>query len=481
MLIHSHQLQPDQSSEQIYNALDCCITHEIFGKLRAQRPQAEPAYSFELALQAPVMEMMLRGWRVDPGARELGIGQTKRNLARLAEVINTLSNAVWDRDVNPNSGQQLKELFYGRLGIQEIKSWTKGELKFPMDRSTIEQIEDYFQARPIAAAVLKFRDLTKTLSVLETEVDPDWRMRTSYNIGGTNTARFSSSKSPTGSGTNLQNITEELRHIFIADPGCVLCGIDAEQSDSRMVGYMCGLLFDDWTYLDACESGDLHTFVARLTWPNLGWTGDIKKDRKIADQKFYRHFSYRDTCKRLGHGTNFLGKPPTLAKMGHIPLNLVKEFQPRYFSAFPAIQKWHVWTATELQTKRQLTSIHGRRRDFFDRADADETLRKALAFLAASATADNINLGMWRIWKYMPEVQLLAQIHDAVYFQFPRHLDPHEVVERAQSYLKTTLTAPTGRQFSVPTDAKIGQNWGLFMPDDGKNRPNLAGMRKLGA
>jgi DNA polymerase-1 len=460
MLVGSHTLDVNSGSEQIYNALDCCLTHEIFEKLQPQRQEAEPAYSFELALQAPVLEMMLRGFRVDPAARELGIAETKRQLARMDFVIDQLAHAVWDKPLNPNSGPQLKELFYGRLGIPEIKAYVKGELKFPMDRAIIEQVEDYFQARPIAACVLEHRDLSKQLSVLETEVDLDWRMRTSYNIGGTKSARFSSSKSPTGSGTNLQNISEALRHILVADPGYTLVGIDASQSDSRMVGYICGLLFDDWTYLDACESGDLHTAVARLTWPDLGWTGDLKKDKKIAEQPFYRHFTYRDCCKKLGHGTNFLGKAPTLSKLIHIPINLVEPFQEKYFDAFPALQKWHAWTATELQTKKQLVSIHGRRRDFFDRTYADETLRKALAFLAAAPTADNLNLGMWRVWRHMPEVQLLAQVHDAIYFQFPNDLKAEDVVPRAEKHLHVELIAPNKRKFAVPTEAKTGFNWG---------------------
>ncbi len=466
MQIQSQYLTADTGSEQIYNALDCCLTHEIFTTLLAQAPAAEPAYSFEKAMQGPVMEMMLRGFRVDPGARELGIARTKDELARLSYVIDTLGQALWDKTLNPMSSTQLKEIFYGRLGIQEIKVFDKGELKFPMNRDVIEQIEDYFPARLIAASTLEYRDRLKTLNVLETEVDPDWRMRTSYNIGGTKAARFSSSKSPEGTGTNLQNITEALRHILIPDPGFKLVGIDAEQSDSRMVGYMCGLLFDDWTYLDACESGDLHTFVARMTWPDLKWTGDLKKDRKLAETPFYRHFTYRDCCKRLGHGTNFLGKAPTLSKMIHIPLMLVTPFQEKYFDAFPALPKWHAWTAAELQRKKQLVSIHGRRRDFFDRPDADETLRKALAFLAAAATADNLNLGMYKVWHQMPEVQLLAQVHDAIYFQFPLDLDEQEVIPKAQRLLEHHMTAPNGRDFFVPTDAKCGMNWGNAVTEE---------------
>ena len=495
MLVAFHKLNTDSGSEQVYNAADCCLTHEIYAKLQVQAKDAAPAYNFELALQAPVLEMMLRGFRVDPAGRELGIARLKRDLAQLEHVMLTLVTAIRDdtkaarrnpkgKLIFPDSTVQLKDLFYDRLGIPPISAWEKGELKFPMNRESLEKIEDYFQARPIANAVLAYRDTDKQLEVLETEVDPDWRMRTSYNIGGTKTGRFSSSKSPTGSGLNIQNITEDLRHIFLPDPGYVLYGIDASQSDSRMVGFMCGLLFNDWTYLDACESSDLHSYVARLVWPALPWTGDMKKDREIADQTLYRHYSYRDACKRIGHGSNFLGKATTLAKGSHVPEKLVKDFLERYFTAFPCIQRLQVWVASELQTKQQLMTIHGRKRDFFDRTNADETVRKGLAFLAAAATADNLDLGMWRIWKHMPEVQLLAQVHDAVYFQAKEELDPDFIVTKAQRLLAVELTAPNGRRFVVPTDVKRGYNWGEYVPaDEKKGAPekNPKGLRKFQA
>jgi DNA polymerase I-like protein with 3'-5' exonuclease and polymerase domains len=487
MLIGSHTIDADSGSEQVYNGLDCCLTHEVFTKIWAEHHNSHPGasitYNFERALQAPVMEMMLRGFKVNPGARELGMKQVEANLSRLNTVIQTLSQAIWDREINPNSGAQLKEMFYNHLGIEPIKVWASGEVKTPMDRKVIELISDYFQARLIAQSVLDYRDNEKQLQVLRTEVDPDWRMRTSYNIGGTKVGRFSSSKSPTGTGGNLQNITEELRHMFEADDGYMLCGIDAEQSDSRMVGFMCGVLFDDWTYLDACESGDLHTSVARMVWANeLPWTGDIKADRKIAEQIFYRHYSYRDACKRLGHGANFYGKPPMLSKETHVPLELVKRFVETYFDRFSCITKWHAWTAQQIQQYKRLTTIHGRVRDFFGRTTADETLRQALAFLAAAATADNLDLGMYRIWKNMPEVQILAQVHDAVYFQFPLDLDLHSTVKRAQQLLTTELTAPNGRKFIVPSDAKVGFNWGNYVPErDGTPERNPKGLRKFKA
>ena len=59
-------------------------------------------------------------------------------------------------------------------------------------------------------------DIGKKIGVLRTGIDPDGRIRTSYNIAGTSTGRFSSSVTEFGTGGNLQNIEEALRSILIA-------------------------------------------------------------------------------------------------------------------------------------------------------------------------------------------------------------------------------------------------------------------------
>jgi DNA polymerase I-like protein with 3'-5' exonuclease and polymerase domains len=82
----------------------------------------------------------------------------------------------------------------------------------------------------------------------------------------------------------------------------------------------------------------------------------------------------------------------------------------------------------------------------------------------------------------MPQVQLLAQVHDAIYFQAREELDPQEIHREVKKLMVTELTAPNGRKFSVPTDAKIGYNWGHYIPaNPEKNLPerNSKGLRKF--
>lgn len=467
------------SNDQIYNGLDCCVTLEVFEEISSLRNAPPATYDFARALQAPALEMMMRGFKVDTYAVREAIHHPdhglKAKIAALQQTLQTLANAVWGKELNPASPKQMLEFFYGAMRLPEQWKSVKGVRKLSMDRETLEKLEIYFHARPLISTILAIRDLAKQQSVLETEIDPDSRMRTSYNIAGTTTGRWSSSANAFGSGTNLQNLPPRLRYVFVADPGYKICGIDLEQAESREVGWMLGVLFNDWTYLDSCVQGDLHTTTCRLIWPGLGWTGEAKADRAIAEQNFYRDYSFRDMSKRGGHGSNYMGTPFTMARHLKVPVKLMVDFQAAYYEAYP-ITRWHRWVAQQLQTTQKLTTVFGRERHFFGRPNDDTTLREAIAYGPQSATGDRLNLALWRVWKYMgTRVQLLAQVHDALYFQYPETLDPGPIIAEALSLIRTPLshTMPDGtlRSYDVPGEAKIGWNWGNF--DTRKNPDGL--------
>lgn len=484
MLVKTEELNADvlralgePQVHQTYCGLDCCVTFEVLEALQSLTQNEEPLlYSFERALQAPALDMMLRGFKIDEYERARGIERTKSELVVLRAQLDELADAVWSRGLNPSSPKQLKAFFYEAMKLPEQWSSFRGERKLSLNRETLEKLDVYLHARPFVALILEARDLAKRLSVLETEISPDGRMRTSYNIGGTNTGRWSSSSDVTGSGTNLQNISPELRRMFVADAGWKLCGIDLEQAESREVGWLCGTLFGDWRYLDACEGGDLHTTTAKLIWPNLGWSGDKKADRARADTKFYREFSYRDMSKRGGHGSNYLGTPFTMARHLKVPTKLMENFQEQYFSTFPAIPRWHRWVAEQLQTRGRLTTPFGRTRQFFGRPNDDATLRKAIAFGPQSSTGDRLNLGLWRIWKHIPEVQLLAQVHDAVYMQYPETMDEEKLMPRLLEAVRVELACST-RKFTIPGECKLGFNWGTYSENNPDGLKKFSGKR----
>lgn len=375
---------------------------------------------------------------------------------------------------NWNSPTQLKTFFYGMMGLKERrKRNAKGIFAPTVDAETLEFFAaNYLYARPICNMILVLRDLRKQISFLKTEIDPDKRIRTNYNIAGTNTGRLSSSMNDFGTGTNLQNVDRQLRYPFQADPGMYMLNVDLEQADARNVGAICWNLFLDelgpekaGVFLDATESGDLHTRVCRMAWPNLEWPQDEAEWKDFCGELIaHGQDSYRQLAKKLGHGTNYLGTPRTMAKHAHVPTALIENFQNRYFRAFPVIQMWHKQRIEEVKQHGSITTMFGRRRIFFDRGNDASTHRKAIAFEPQSCTGEEIDRGLYQVWKAFPQVQLLNQVHDSILLQLPLS-EATDLVPQVLETMKVTLELKGGRRFSVPLEAAGGWNWGYRTED----------------
>ena len=461
-IIRTDETTPDQLSawerDQCYNGLDTLVTAEVLEVLLPELDnQTSATYAFSKALQGPCLEMRLRGVRIDLARRDEVVEEFVNKIDHLEQNLQRIVGeafGLWD--FNWRSNKDLMELFYDQVGIPVIRK--KG--RPTVNRDALERMEAYLIARPLVAHIKAMRDLGKKVSMLKTEIDADGRIRTSYNIGGTTTGRLSSSFSEFGTGTNLQNIEESLRSVFIADRGMKLGYFDAEQGESRCVGATEWNLFNDGRYLDACESGDLHTSVAKLCWKDLAWTGNLAVDKELAEEPYYRHYSRRFMCKKIGHGTNYGGQPETISTQAKVPIGMIIDFQPTYFSAFPAHLQWHDWTDRTLRREGMLTSLTGRRRHFFGRRNDADTLRAAIAYDPQGSLADIVNQGMLQVWRERVCI-LLMQIHDAVIVQYPEELED-EVIPVIKQLLLHKVELNNGRGLVIPYGCKTGWNWGEF-------------------
>lgn len=450
---------PDQwTREQVYNGLDVCVTSEVLESILPQLDNYTNAtYAFSKSLQGPALEMRLRGVLVDQQRKAEVIDEYHETLSRLERNLERIVlEGVGSAHFNWRSNSDLQDLFYNRLGIPPIRKGGRSTV----DRTALEKMEAYGVARPIITHMSAMRDLAKKISVLKTEIDPDGRMRTSYNIAGTSTGRFSSSFSEFGTGGNLQNVEESLRSIFIADPGYKFAKFDAKSGESFAVGAIEWNLFNDDRYLTACESGDPHTAVARICWPSLPWTNDLKHDKDLAEQPYYRHYTYRFMCKKLGHGSNYGGKPETLSAQAKLPINVVQDFQPKYFRAFPAHRQWQDRVDDDLRKRGYIISLTGRKRYFFGRRNDPATLREAIAYDPQCSLADIVNVAMLKIWRKRTAI-IMAQDHDALTFMYPTEMED-EVIPKIQADLVIPIPLANGRTLRIPYDAKCGWNRGDY-------------------
>lgn len=443
----------------VYNGLDCCVTHEIAGKLKPFfNERLKKVYDFEMESQGPALTMMRRGVLVDDFARVGLLAKFEFHLKKLEEQLNELALIIWNKPLNANSPKQLKEFFYYAtpgMHLQEQKTLVKGKWQVSTNRECLEKLKFYFWAEPVVNHILGIRDLKKRITVLKLGVDPDGRMRFSFNPSATETGRWSSSTNAFGGGTNAQNIIPEIRQIFIADHGYKLAYLDLEQAESRVTAYEA----EDLAFIAACESGDLHTYCAGLLWPEIVYGADLKEKKKLAELKYIRHFSYRDMSKRGGHACNYMAKPWTISRHLKIPVDVAEAFQSTYFGTFPGIPEYHRRCARELMATRKLITALGRERIFFGRPDDETVIREAVAYRPQSTVADILNRALIKLWRLERElgIELLLQVHDAILYQYPEHLED-EIVPHIEQ-LCTFPIVIRDREMTIPVETKVGYMW----------------------
>lgn len=188
----------------VYNCKDCVATFESANVLEGaidKMRQRDP-YQFQMAQFMPVLRMMLRGVLIE---------QKQKN-----ELAKKLFHSMYEREqwmkevlgfvLNPRSPKQMKEFFYDDLGLPVQKNRKTG--KPTLDDKALQVLAKKEPlVRPLIQIIQEYRSIGVFLSTfVKAELSADGRARSSYNIAGAETFRWSSSKDAFGNGMNLQNI-----------------------------------------------------------------------------------------------------------------------------------------------------------------------------------------------------------------------------------------------------------------------------------
>lgn len=511
-----------QEREWAYNSLDCTGTRKVWDALAPLLDNhTKKTYAFHRSLQAPALAMMRRGVLVDQVSLAPALKELKKDLEALGKEVNGYEelkkwDAVqvvtglcsapplgkhhkWPRNVedspekrclrcnaarvvrapfNPVSHEQCAHLFHELLLLPR-------ELNKKKEYSTDDEVlEKLVTKHPKHARLFNrirdARDLGKQIGFLKSRLTPSGRMPSSVNVAAAWTSRFSSSKNPYRLGTNIQNIGERHRHIFIADPGMEMFYADLERAESLVVAYVSG----DEGYIKAHE-GDTHTLVAKLLWPELPWTGDPKEDKTVAEalpewDQAPGH-TFRFQAKRIQHGSNFGLSPPGIALIAHIPQKEAYKAQGRYFEAFPGIPRYQKLIAQMVAEQEPIINPLGFKVNLTGRPWDGHTVRQGLSLVPQSTVAHILNLGLWRVWKELDPwiVMVLAQVHDAILGQWPKE----RRMEAAKELFKRMdmplpVSSPTGtRIMRIGVEIMAGLNWKKFNDKPEKGPINLNGLK----
>jgi DNA polymerase-1 len=201
-----------------YNAEDALRTYECATELRTQitAQHFDSLWAIEKAKNQMALEMMRRGIRIDRAKRaEMGfqlsyererINQWLLKIMPQAMLLESehaprSSKALW-----PDSSKQQKDLFFRILGFPQKRSRKTGNET--LDAEALERLR---KDVPWAARLWDALELHRSVGVFHNtfigaDLEPDGRMKCSFNTAGTETFRWSSSANAFWRGTNLQNI-----------------------------------------------------------------------------------------------------------------------------------------------------------------------------------------------------------------------------------------------------------------------------------
>lgn len=430
-----------------YNAYDCMATFELYEKLMIKLIELNMLeLYYNLSKLIPVVvSMQLQGIKIDKIKMEILRKEYEQSIEQLNNEITTFVGF----NLNINSPKQMKEYLYNTLNLKPI-----------LDRKTKKPITDedsllklYRKYKyPVLQLIMSCRKQRKILSTyLQIPTDDNDKIHSSYNICGTITGRFSSSKSLLKSGMNLQNIPAGIvKSLFLPDDGYILGEIDLSQADARIVAY----ITKDKNLIELFESGrDVHSENAIRIFKEL-----TPMTRLVA-KKLVHAANYGIGANRFMDVVNKAMKDDTV-----FTLQDSKNALEQYFKAFPSIVIWHHITRTKLLNKEPIITPFNRQITFkFKYSDyiIDQgMLEQALSYVPQSTVADLINLIMSRTYYNMPSnipFNILMQVHDSFVFQFkPTYKeDVLSVIKNAAD-----ITVPiNGYEVKIPYNIKLGYNW----------------------
>lgn len=434
-----------------YNCIDAVKTMEVYevesallDKLGLRDP-----FTHKMSEFYPVLTTMLHGVLIDQGARDQMDAELQQGLTKREEYFTFLLG----HPLNPRSPKKMMQFFYDDLKLPVQKS--RKTKKPTLDDEALQMlVKKEPIIWPLVDRISEYRSIGVYLSTfIRAELDPDGRMRCSFNPVGTETMRFSSSANAFYRGTNLQNIPKgddpdapenkdkeftlpEVRRLFIPDAGKVILDWDLERADAQVVAWEAG---DTDLMQMFRERADIHTESGKTIFQKSTVTGT---ERFIA--------------KKFVHLTNYGGSSKTAAASCGLTVQQADRAQRIWFAAHPGIKAWHDRILLQLQQTRCVTNKFGYRRFYFDRIEG--LLAQALAWVPQSTVACIINRGYVNLYTHMAkEVDILLQVHDSLVMQIAADL-LHLIPQIKQHLL---IPVPYEIPLTIDVNCKIGkESWG---------------------
>ena len=395
-------------------------------------------FDVELPLCRVLADMERSGFLVDGGA-------LARFGADLSDTIRQLEQRIYaaaGQQFNINSPKQLGKVLFEDLGLPHGKKTKTG---WSTNADVLEKLKDH----PLVADVLTYRQYAKLKSTyadgLLKVIDPDGRIRTSFQMTVTATGRLSSTE------PNLQNIPtrtdlgSKMREMFVAAPGHVLVDADYSQIELRLLAHISG----DTAMQQAFLSGaDFHTVTAARVF-------HVPQDQ-VTHQM-------RSRAKAVNFGIVYGISAFSLSQDIGVTMQEAKEYMDRYFATYTGVKQYMTDVVDKAQEQGYVETLWHRRRALPELKSSNFNMRSfgervALNMPIQGTAADIIKLAMVRVHRRLAreglEARLIMQVHDELIVECPEEEAP-----RVEALLQQEMQGVAELSVPLLAEAHTGRNW----------------------
>ena len=395
-------------------------------------------FDVELPLCRVLADMERSGFLVDGGA----LARFGRELSDTIDRLEQRIYAAAGQQFNINSPKQLGKVLFEDLGLPHGKKTKTG---WSTNADVLEKLKDH----PLVADVLTYRQYAKLKSTyadgLLKVIDPDGRIRTSFQMTVTATGRLSSTE------PNLQNIptrTElgsKMREMFVAAPGHVLVDADYSQIELRLLAHISG----DTAMQQAFLSGeDFHTVTAARVF-------HVPQDQ-VTHQM-------RSRAKAVNFGIVYGISAFSLSQDIGVTVQEAKEYMDRYFATYTGVKQYMTDVVDKAREQGYVETLWHRRRALPELKSSNFNMRSfgervALNMPIQGTAADIIKLAMVRVHSRLAReglaAQLIMQVHDELIVECPEEEAP-----RVEALLQQEMQGVAELSVPLLAEAHTGRNW----------------------
>ena len=156
----------------LYNGIDSAVTKEIYEALLPQVMEDDNvAYTYSRSMEkvGPVLEMSLRGIKINAAELQRTRKQVLTRQVRIVEKFDYICEKILGRTYNPASPAQMAKLLYDDLHLPMYRRSRS------TDEAHLEQLKKTFDGRVWANFILALRDCAGQLKLLNTKLTDDGR------------------------------------------------------------------------------------------------------------------------------------------------------------------------------------------------------------------------------------------------------------------------------------------------------------------